>query len=296
MPNTAISTARSYLDLTKPRLLPMVLFTGLPVMGMAAGGWPPFGLAVSILLGIALAASSANTLNAYLERDLDAVMERTRGRPLPAGRITPRAALWFGLALGGLSALLLWRLAGLPAAGVGVASILFYVFVYTIWLKPRSAWNAVIGGAAGAAAPLIADVSVNGAIGAPGLLLFAVVFFWQPPHVWAIALYRKSDYEAAGIPMLPSVIGDHPTRWRMLWYTIGLVPVSLAPLFLGLLGPLYGVAAIALNIWFVASAVRVLRERTDASARAMFRVSLGYLFLLFMAMLVDLVWSSALGS
>jgi protoheme IX farnesyltransferase len=296
MPNTAISTARSYLDLTKPRLLPMVLFTGLPVMGMAAGGWPPFGLAVSILLGIALAASSANTLNAYLERDLDAVMERTRGRPLPAGRITPRAALWFGLALGGLSALLLWRLAGLPAAGVGVASILFYVFVYTIWLKPRSAWNAVIGGAAGAAAPLIADVSVNGAIGAPGLLLFAVVFFWQPPHVWAIALYRKSDYEAAGIPMLPSVIGDHPTRWRMLWYTIGLVPVSLAPLFLGLLGPLYGVAAIALNIWFVASAVRVLRERTDASARAMFRVSLAYLFLLFMAMLVDLVWSSALGS
>ena len=296
MANTAISTARSYLDLTKPRLLPMVLFTGLPVMGMAAGGWPSFGFVVSILLGIALAASSANTLNAYLERDLDAVMERTRRRPLPAGRITPRAALCFGLVLGGLSTLLLWQLAGLPAAGVGVASILFYVFVYTVWLKPRTAWNAVIGGAAGAAAPLIADVSVNGTIGAPGLLLFAVVFFWQPPHVWAIALYRKSDYEAAGIPMLPSVIGDQPTRWWMLWYTIGLVPVSLAPLFLGLLGPIYAVVAIAVNVWFVGSAVRVLRERTDASAQAMFRVSLGYLFSLFMAMLVDLVWSSALGS
>ena len=296
MANTAISTARSYLDLTTPRLLPMVLFTGLPVMGMAAGGWPSFGFVALILLGTALAASSASTLNAYLERDLDAVMERTRERPLPAGRISPRAALCFGLLLGGLSMLLLWQSAGLPAAGVGVASILFYVFVYTVWLKPRSAWNAVIGGAAGAAAPLIADVSVNGTIGAPGLLLFAVVFFWQPPHVWAIALYRKSDYEAAGIPMLPSVIGDQPARWRMLWYTIGLVPVTLAPLFLGLLGPLYGCVAIGLNAWFVGSAVRVLRERTDAAARAMFRVSLAYLFSLFMAMLVDLVWSSSFGT
>ncbi len=289
MPNTAISTARSYLDLTKPRLLPMVLFTGLPVMGMAAGGWPSFGFVVSILLGIALAASSANTLNAYLERDLDAVMERTRGRPLPAGRITPRAALCFGLVLGGLSTLLLWQLAGLPAAGVGVASILFYVFVYTVWLKPRTAWNAVIGGAAGAAAPLIADVSVNGTIGAPGLLLFAVVFFWQPPHVWAIALYRKSDYEAAGIPMLPSVIGDQPTRWRMLWYTIGLVPVSLAPLFFGLLGPIYAVVAIAVNVWFVAAAIQLLRQRTDDAARRMFHVSLAYLFSLFLAMNVELI-------
>ncbi len=296
MANTAISTARNYRDLTKPRLLPMVLFTGLPVMGMAAGGWPSFGFAALILLGIALAASSANTLNAYLERDLDAVMERTRERPLPAGRISPPAALAFGLLLGGLSALLLWQSAGLPAAGVGVASILFYVFVYTIWLKPRSAWNAVIGGAAGAAAPLIADVSVNGTIGAHGLLLVAVVFVWQPPHVWAIALYRTSDYEAAGVPMLPSVIGDQPTRWRMLWYTIGLVPVSLAPLLFGLLGAVYAVVAIALNVWFVGSAVRVLRERTDAAARAMFRVSLAYLFSLFMAMLVDLVWSSSLGT
>jgi protoheme IX farnesyltransferase len=270
----------------------MVLFTGLPVMGMAAGGWPPIGFVVLTMLGIALAASSANTLNAYIERDLDALMERTRGRPLPAGRIAPRAALGFGLALGVGSTVLLYALAGLPAAGVGVASILFYVFVYTIWLKPRSAWNAVIGGAAGAAAPLIADVAVNGQIGPAGLLLFGVVFFWQPPHVWAIALYRKSDYEAAGIPMLPSVIGDHPTRWRMLWYTVGLVPITLAPVALGLLGPIYGVVALAVNAWFVWAAVRVLRERDDESAHAMFRVSLGYLFALFLAMLVDLAWSS----
>jgi protoheme IX farnesyltransferase len=292
MSTTTLETARNYLDLTKPRLLPMVLFTGLPVMGMAAGGWPPIGFVVLTMLGIALAASSANTLNAYIERDLDALMERTRGRPLPAGRIAPRAALGFGLALGVGSTVLLYALAGLPAAGVGVASILFYVFVYTIWLKPRSAWNAVIGGAAGAAAPLIADVAVNGQIGPAGLLLFGVVFFWQPPHVWAIALYRKSDYEAAGIPMLPSVIGDHPTRWRMLWYTLGLVPITLAPVALGLLGPIYGVVALAVNAWFVWAAVRVLRERDDESAHAMFRVSLGYLFALFLAMLVDLAWSS----
>jgi protoheme IX farnesyltransferase len=296
MASTAVATARNYLDLTKPRLLPMVLFTALPVMGMAAGGWPSLGLVVLLLLGIALAASSANTLNAYIERDLDGIMERTRERPLPAGRLSPRSALGFGLVLGSLSALLLWRLAGLPAAGVGVASILFYVFVYTVWLKPRSAWNAVIGGAAGAAAPLIADVAINGTIGAPGLLLFAVVFFWQPPHVWAIALYRKSDYEAAGIPMLPSVIGDQPTRWRMLWYTVGLLPVTLAPLVLGLLGPIYGSVAVGLNVWFVWSAVRVLRERSDEAAQAMFRVSLMYLFAILAAMLVDLAWKSSFGA
>jgi protoheme IX farnesyltransferase len=286
-----LETVRNYLDLTKPRLLPMVLFTGLPVMGMAAGGWPPAGFVVLTMLGIALAASSANTLNAYIERDLDAVMERTRDRPLPAGRIQPPAALAFGLALGLLSTLLLYMLAGLPAAGVGVASILFYVFVYTIWLKPRSSWNAVIGGASGAAAPLIADVAVNGHIGPAGALLFAVVFFWQPPHVWAIALYRKADYEAAGIPMLPSAIGDQPTRRRMLWYTIGLVPITLAPVALGLLGWVYGAVAVVVNVWFIAAAVRVLRERDDSSAQAMFRVSLAYLFALFLAMLVDLVWA-----
>ena len=292
MASPTFETVRNYVDLTKPRLLPMVLFTGLPVMGMAAGGWPPAGFVLLTLLGIALAASSANTLNAYIERDIDAVMERTRTRPLPAGRIAPAAALGFGLALGVGSTGLLYALAGPAAAGVCIASILFYVFVYTVWLKPRSSWNVVIGGAAGAAAPLIADVAVNGSIGPAGLLLFGVVFFWQPPHVWAIALYRKADYEAAGIPMLPSVIGDQPTRWRMLWYTLGLVPVTLAPVALGLLGSLYGAVAVAANLWFVWAAVSVLRQQDEASAQAMFRVSLGYLFALFLAMLADQAWKA----
>jgi protoheme IX farnesyltransferase len=284
-----LSALRSYADLTKPRLLPMVLFTGLPVFGMAAGGWPSLGFASLTLLGIALAAASANTLNAYLERDTDALMERTRSRPLPAGRIRPRAALAFGVALGVTSTALLAATAGAAAAWLGVASILFYVFVYTLWLKPRSAWNAVVGGAAGAAAPLIADAAVNGGVGMAGLTLFAIVFFWQPPHVWAIALYRKHDYEAAGIPMLPSVIGEEPTRWRMLWSTLGLVPVTLAPVAVGLLGPIYLAAALGMNAWFVASTLRLVRERTPEAAHNTFRVSLAYLFSLFVAMNVDLV-------
>jgi len=278
---------RNYFDLTKPRLLPMVLFTGLPAMALATGAWPSPAFVVLTLLGIALAGASANALNAYIERDKDALMERTRDRPLPAGRIAPLPALVFGLALGLGSIALLWAVAGVPAAGVGLAGILFYVFVYTIWLKPRSSWNAVIGGAAGAVAPLIADVAVNGTIGPAGLCLFAIVFFWQPPHVWAIALYRKADYEAAGIPMLPSVVGDERTRWWMLASTLALVPVTLAPFALGLVGAAYAGVAVLANAWFLWHALRVIRMRDEDSARAMFRASLGYLFVLLAAMILD---------
>lgn len=292
MATAALSVLRDYVDLTKPRLLPLVLMTGLPVLGMSAGGWPSAAFTVVTLLGIALAAASANTLNAYLERDIDARMERTRSRPVPAGLIEPRAALRFGLVLGVLSTVVLYAVGGLPTAGLGVASILFYVFVYTLWLKPRSSWNTVIGGAAGAVAPLIADAAVNGQVGAAGLTLFGIIFFWQPPHVWAIALYRKADYEAAGIKMLPNVIGDEATRRRMLWYTIGLVPVTLAPVALGLLGNAYLAVALGANAWFIWSSVQVLRQRTDDAARRMFRVSLVYLFTLFAAMLAELLLRS----
>jgi protoheme IX farnesyltransferase len=225
----------------------------------------------------------------YVERDRDARMERTRARPLPAGELAPRAALAFGLALSVAGTLVLGLAGGGLAALLGVASILFYVFVYTIWLKPRSVYNAVIGGAAGAAAPLIADAAVNGSVGLPGLLLFAIVFFWQPPHVWAIALYRSEDYAAAGIPMLPAVIGPERTRRRMVVYTVGLVVVTLLPGALGLLGPLYLCAALALGAWFLWSGLRLVRERSDAAARAVFRTSLAYLALLYAAMLADLL-------
>ena len=287
--HTAFHALRTYADLTKPRLLPLVLFTGVPVLGMAAGGFPPAGFAALTLLGICLAAASANTLNAYLERDKDALMERTRERPLPAGRIAPRAALRFGLALGVASTLLLYAVAGAVAAALGVASILYYVFVYTVWAKPRSAWNAVIGAAAGAAAPLIADAAANGRITPAGLALFAIVFFWQPPHVWAIALFRKADYERAGIPMLPSVLGDDATRRGMLWGTLGLVPVSLAPWALGLVGAPYLAVALGMNAWFVGSALRTRRDATPEAARRTFHVSLAYLFSLFLAMNAELL-------
>jgi len=287
MLTAAKDVMRAYLELTKPSILLLVIFTGLPVMAMATGGWPGTGFACATLLGIALAAGAANALNCYIERDRDALMERTRLRPLPDSRLSPSSALVFGLVLGLVATALLYVVAGALAAGLGVASILFYVFVYTVWLKPRSAWNAVVGGAAGAAAPLIADAAIHGTVGAAGWLLFAIVFFWQPPHVWAIALFRKTDYQRAGIPMLPSVIGDQPTRWRMLWYTLALVPVTLAPVPLGLLGGVYLAAALALDAWFVWHAVRVLRERTDAAARRMFHVSLIFLFALFVAMLLD---------
>jgi len=284
---TGTQTFRAYADLTKPRILLLVIFTGLPVLAMASGGWPGVPFAALTLIGIALAAGAANALNCYLERDRDRLMTRTRLRPLPTHQISPRAALSFALALSVGSTALLYAVAGFAAAALGVASILFYIFVYTIWLKPRSALNAVIGGAAGAAAPLIADAAVNGHVGAAGWLLFAIVFFWQPPHVWAIALFRKDDYERAGIPMMPSVVGEQPTRWRMLFYTLALVPVTLAPLPLGLLGWIYLAAALPLDGWFVWMAVRVLRERSDAAARSMFHVSLLYLFGLFLAMLLD---------
>jgi protoheme IX farnesyltransferase len=280
-------TLHAYVELTKPRILLLVIFTGLPVMAMATEGWPGIPFAAITLFGIALAAGAANSLNCYLERDRDALMERTSGRPLPAQQISPRAALIFALALAVLSTALLYTVAGSAAAALGVASILFYIFVYTVWIKPRSALNAVIGGAAGAAAPLIADAAVNGHVGAAGWLLFAIVFFWQPPHVWAIALFRKDDYERAGIPMMPSVVGDHPTRWRMLAYTLALVPVTLAPVLLGLLDWIYLAVAIPLDAWFVWVAVRVLRERSEAAARNMFRVSLIFLFALFLSMLLD---------
>jgi protoheme IX farnesyltransferase len=256
---------------------------------MAAEGWPGTAFVAATLFGIALAAGSANALNCYLERDLDALMDRTRGRPLPSKQISPPAALAFALTLAVVSTALLNWVAGPATAALGLASILFYIFIYTIWIKPRSSMNAVIGGAAGAAAPLIADVAVHGHVGAAGWLLFAIVFFWQPPHVWAIALFRKDDYERAGIPMMPSTVGDQPTRWRMLGYTLALVPVTLAPVPLGLLGWIYLAAAIPLNAWFVWLAIRVVRERTIAAAREMFHVSLVFLFALFLAMLLDRV-------
>ncbi len=282
------AAAKLYLALTKPRLLPMVLLTALPTMLIAAGGWPSLQLMVVTILGTAMAAAAANTLNCYVERDRDALMPRTRTRPLPAGLLAPRHALVFGIALAVISPAFLWATTNALAAGIALAGILFYVFVYTVWLKPRTPLSTVIGGAAGAIAPLIADAAVSGGVGLAGLSVFLIVFIWQPPHFWAIALYRKDEYAQADFPMLPIVAGEPVTRQRMLMFTLLLVPVTLAPVALGLLGGVYLVASVPLGAWYVHAALQVKRQATRAAARRMFRVSLLYLFLLFVAMLADL--------
>ncbi len=283
-----MSAAASYLALTKPRLLPLVLFSGLPALVLAAGGWPDPAVVGVILLGTSLAAGAANVLNSYLERDLDARMERTALRPLPSGRLRPAGALAFGLVLSALGTGLLWRFASPAAAWIALAAILFYVFVYTLWLKPRTPFAVVVGGVSGAIAPLIADAAIDGHVGIAGWLLFAIIFIWQPPHFYAIALYRRQDYASAGFPMLHDRIGEEATRRRVLYWIAVLLPVTLLPCALGLLGATYGIAAAALGGWFLHGGVVLWRERTPAAARRLFLVSLAYLMGTFAAMIVDL--------
>jgi protoheme IX farnesyltransferase len=285
-----MSAAARYLALTKPRLLPLVLFSALPALVMAAGEWPPLTAVIAILLGTSLTAGAANALNSYLERERDGRMERTAARPLPSGRMRPGAALAFGLALGVLGTAILWVEATPAAALIGLAALLFYVFVYTLWLKPRTPFAVVVGGVSGAIAPLIADAAVDGRVGAPGLILFALIFLWQPPHFYAIALYRKDDYARAGFPMLHDRIGEDATRVRILAWIAALVPLSLAPVGLGLLGAPYAAAALLLGALFFASALALWRQRTRQAARRVFLVSLLYLVGTFAAMILDLAW------
>ncbi len=283
-----MSAFAPYLQLTKPRLLPLVLFSGLPALVMAAGGWPAPLDAAAILGGIALAAGGANALNSYLERDKDALMSRTATRPLPAGVLDPRRALDFALVLGVAGPVLLWSTSGVPAALVALAGILFYVFVYTLWLKPRTPAAVIWGGVAGAISPLIADAAIDGRIGAAGWLVFAIVFTWQPPHFWAIAIYRRAEYEAADFPLLVTRIGPAASARRIVAWIVLLVAISLVPAGLGLLGPLYAATAVGLGAWFATAGVRLLRDPGAVAARRVFRVSLVYLMGLFAAMLTDL--------
>jgi len=285
-----MSTAGDYLALTKPRLLPLVLFSGIPALVMAQGRWPSFELAALTLVGTALAAGAANALNSYLERDRDAQMERTRSRPLPAGKLEPQRALLFGLGLSVLGTALLWAASGPAAAAIALAAILFYVFIYTLWLKPRTSFAVIVGGVSGAIAPLIADAAVNGQITAAGWLLFAIIFIWQPPHFYAIALYRRDDYAVAHFPMLHDRIGEDATRGRIVLWVLALLPVTLAPVALGMLGSGYAVVAGALGLWFLGQALVLRRRRDRASARRTFLVSLAHLCGTFAAMTGDLIW------
>jgi protoheme IX farnesyltransferase len=279
---------RDYIALTRPRVLTLVLFTAPPAMVLGRDEWPSFAVLLGVLCGSALIGGGCGALNAWWERDRDAAMTRTRNRPLPTGRLTPSQALAFGLVISGLGLGVLFAAGGVLSAAIGAATIAHYLFIYTLWLKPRSAQNIVIGGAAGAATPLIADAAVDGRLGPWGVVLFAIVFLWTPPHFWAIALFRKHEYEAAGFPMLPSVVGNDATRRRQLAYALLLLPVTLIPWFAGVLGTFYAVVAVAVGLVFCASIAQAMRRRCDAADRRVFRVSILYLVLIFAAMLVEL--------
>ena len=275
-----------FVALLKPRVMSLVVFTGFAGLLAAPGQLHPLLAAVAVLC-IAVAAGAAGAINMWYDRDIDAVMERTRRRPLPAGRVAPDEALAFGITLSIFSVMLMavainWMAAVLLAATNG-----FYVFVYTIWLKRRTPQNIVIGGAAGAFPPVIGWVAVTGHVDMEALALFLIIFLWTPPHFWALALYRAGDYAKAGVPMLPVVAGAAVTRRQIFAYSVVLVIASLLPTVLGTVGVLYGAVAVVLGCGFIALAFAVLRDTGETAARRLFPFSILYLFLLFAALIAD---------
>lgn len=282
-------TLSDYYELTKPRIIVLLLITTLAAMVMAARGLPPLALVAWTLLGGALAAASAGAFNCTIDRDIDAVMRRTMRRPLPTGRIQPAAALAFATTLGIASFAILFFLANPLAAWLSLAGNVYYVVIYTLLLKRRTTLNIVIGGAAGAIPPLVGWAAVTNAVGAPALALFALIFLWTPPHFWALALMTETDYHKANIPMLPNVRGAHRTKVEIVVYTVVMVAVSLAFVPLGILGWFYGVAAAVLGGVFAVEAVQLLRGSTKPLARRLFKYSLIYLALMCLVMVCDRV-------
>jgi protoheme IX farnesyltransferase len=282
---------RDFLALTKPRVMSLVVFSGLCGLLVAPVALPA-ALAFTAILCIALGAGACGALNQWYEVDVDAKMRRTARRPLPAGRMDPQSALHFGVGLGFFSVLLMGLATNWLAAALLAVSILFYVLVYTVWLKPRTAQNIVIGGAAGAFPPLIGWVAATGQVSALPLLLFAIIFLWTPPHFWALSLFVRSDYAAAGIPMLPVVAGAESTRRQIFLYSLPMAAVAVAPWPLGLTGPVYGACAAILSFVFVALAARVLANRAAEPAamgpeKHLFAYSVFYLFALFTVLVAD---------
>jgi protoheme IX farnesyltransferase len=282
---------RDFVALTKPRVMTLVVFTGLAGMLAAPVQLHPV-LAFTAILCIALGAGAAAALNMWYEADLDALMKRTRNRPLPAGRMDREAALHFGVGLSFFSVLLMGFATNWFAAGVLAVSILFYVLVYTVWLKRRTPQNIVIGGAAGAFPPVIGWAAATGDVTLLPLLLFTLIFLWTPPHFWALSLFVRSDYANAGVPMLPVVSGPTVTRQQIALYTLPMAAAALAPWPLGLAGALYGIAAAVLSAAFVLLSLQVLANRATEPAemkpeKRLFAFSILYLFALFSALVVD---------
>jgi protoheme IX farnesyltransferase len=281
------ATWRDYVTLTKPRIMSLLLLTGAAGMFVGAQGVPPLGTFAATMAGLALACGGASALNHVLDRDLDRLMRRTGHRPVAEDRVTPERALEFGLTLMAFSFVLLASLVNVLTAALALVGGLFYVLVYTRWLKRSTPQNIVIGGAAGAVPPLVGWAAATGNLTLPALFLFLIVFFWTPPHFWALALVIKRDYAAARVPMLPVVRGDDETARQIVWYSLVLVGVTLLPFAWHTAGVAYLAAALLLGALFLRLAWRLRRETTTARAGALFHYSLLYLALLFVALAVD---------
>jgi len=287
LPVRPTATVGDFFALLKPRVMSLVVFTGLAGMVVAPGGVHPL-TAFTALLCIAVGAGASGALNMAYDSDIDALMSRTAGRPIPMGRIAREDVLGFGYALSIASVAMMWLFVNVLAAALLAFTIFFYVGVYTLWLKRRTPQNIVIGGLSGALPPAIGWAAVTGDLSLAPLVLVAIIFLWTPPHFWALALFRSGDYARAGVPMLPVVSGKRVTRWNIFAYTLALVPAGMVPAFIGLGGPLYLASAAGLGAWFVWQSVAVLRERDEASepaAKRLFGISLLYLFALFAALI-----------
>ncbi len=295
----AISEAgvADFLALLKPRVMSLVIFTALVGLLMAPGHMHPV-LAITALLCISVGAGAAGALNMWYEGDIDALMTRTAGRPIPQGRVAPREALAFGVVLSFFSVVTLGVLVNWLAGGLLAFTIFFYVVIYTMGLKRRTAQNIVIGGAAGALPPVVAWAAATGTVTIEPILLFLIIFFWTPPHFWALALFRSDDYARAGVPMLPVVAGPDATRLQILLYTVVLVAVAVAPWALGYFSAIYGVASLVLGAGMLWLAVEVYRHREGApalsAARKLFAFSILYLFALFATLLAEVVVAALL--
>jgi len=282
-----MSRVKAYVALTKPRIIELLLITTVPTMVVAQRGMPPLGLVLATLVGGTLAAGGANAINMYVDRDIDKLMARTAKRPLVTGELTPRAALTFAIVLEVLAFIELWSLVNLLSAVLAVSATLFYVFIYTLWLKRTSTHNIVIGGAAGAVPVLVGWSAVTGSLGLAPLVLFAVIFVWTPPHFWALAVKYKDDYSAASVPMLPSVVSLPVVARRILGYTVALWACSLVFAPVARMGAIYLVAAVVLGAVFMVYALQLQRDGTAARAMKLFSYSISYVTLLFGAMALD---------
>jgi protoheme IX farnesyltransferase len=273
-------------QLLKPRVMSLVIFTGFVGMFLAPGEMHPLLFVIS-LFAIAAGAGASGAINQWYDRDIDAIMERTRGRPVPSGAVEPAEALSFGLVISTLSVLLLGLASNWLAAGLLAFTIFFYGVIYTIWLKRSTPQNIVIGGAAGALPPVIGWAAVTGSLSIEPLILFAVIFMWTPPHFWALALFRNDDFLRASVPMMPVVAGEAETRRQILIYAVLLAPLALLPAFIGMTSMAYGIVVAALGLNFIRLSWVLYRRPDDAAAKRLFAFSILYLFLLFLGLVID---------